>query len=159
MCSLKSTVRTITLVMVGSNDNITAFQITGYVNGMYTLVEVMPDEPRWVTLQATDMFSCSVVKYFKVGPLLKQISEQKGKLPFPNEVFGLESEKIDKRLKLFVFLNVFAIIGFSIIGFVDCTAQITCRSGGDPMDDGPNAKRWSPFIQLAFYNGCISFMV
>ena len=37
--------------------------------------------------------------------------------------------------------------------FIDCNCMETCRVGGGPSADGPNADRWIDNVQRAFYNG------
>ena len=43
--------------------------------------------------------------------------------------------------------------GFRVFGFIDNTMFGTCRPGGGPSRDGPNAPRNDPLIQRAWYNG------
>jgi len=38
-------------------------------------------------------------------------------------------------------------------GFIDCNCLETCRVGGGPRGDGPNAERWDDNMQRSFYNG------
>ena len=43
--------------------------------------------------------------------------------------------------------------GFNIFAFIDNTLNATCRPGGGPSRDGPNAPRNDEEIQNAFKNG------
>jgi hypothetical protein len=44
---------------------------------------------------------------------------------------------------------------FSTCMFIDCNCLECCRPGGGPIFGGPDADRWDPMIQKAFYNGFI----
>jgi len=41
----------------------------------------------------------------------------------------------------------------NIAFFIDCNCFETCRVGGGPTEEGPNAGRWNDDLQRAFYNG------
>lgn len=43
--------------------------------------------------------------------------------------------------------------GFNVFGFIDNTLIDTCRPGGGPTQDGPNAPRNPPELQQSFYTG------
>lgn len=42
---------------------------------------------------------------------------------------------------------------FSTFAFIDCNCLECARPGGGPSTSGPDADRWDPSIQKAFYNG------
>lgn len=42
---------------------------------------------------------------------------------------------------------------FNIFSFIDTKMIFTCRPGGGPIHGGPNAPRFDPLIQRAFYSG------
>ena len=42
---------------------------------------------------------------------------------------------------------------FKVTAFIDDNVSRTCRPGGGPMEEGPDAPRYDNEIQAAFYNG------
>ena len=47
---------------------------------------------------------------------------------------------------------------FKVIAFIDDNVSRTCRPGGGPMEEGPDAPRYDNEIQAAFYNGWKNIM-
>ena len=41
----------------------------------------------------------------------------------------------------------------TVFAFIDCNCMESCRVGGGPRGDGPDADRWHCNVQRAFYNG------
>ena len=73
---------------------------------------------------------------------------------FWSQYFPIFAEKIRKKTEQMSGYDVQWEPGtFKVIAFIDDNVSRTCRPGGGPMEEGPDAPRYDNEIQAAFYNG------